>query len=1076
MQCLTLPKKIAAFLIALTLIPTLALSKDFAKRYPNDTPMEVYTPTNPPPSGSDTPWTVDHNGNNFDLTDLSNLTVTGTMGSIAPPTSPSVSYSYASLLPPTGIVGAYNATGTLQYDSIDYPTISPELYYTVYAYTNINNFNTYSSKTYHFHFTTPFVNPGAKEVTNITTVADVAGSLNNKYFTIFDNNVDYCFWFNVSGGGGGGPGCSNDVEVDINTNASSGTIAGLLNTAFGSSGGFSSGSLSSTVTATANTFSTETSPADHGTGFTITVITPGVDPDPTIINFSVDLNWTAVAGATGYRVVFGDSPPVVDGTNYIYDTATNSINISAPGSEDFGDTVYPDPRPISDGVLRVYKLYSEKDYHASSFFSDTYTNVNVQDNNSGYQVSSELVSFTPDPDATSSDLQRPSDSYSGSTQASSFQIIGGNFTNIDLSNNQFLVNDLEIFGNNFELDGANQTLKVWGDAQFEKFHGVSSIASGDQSFSWGPGGEASGIQSVNFSSAGISAGDYGFVVGIQSRNYGIYGIAGGDNAYNYANGGIVWGGSSVIDADASRGVILGPNNHMFGVVGENGGAIVGSGNSDHGVSNTTVGTADTISGNNGAYLGTLITSSGDNAVGIGFNFPISEDNVIALGNSDIWMYLKGGNVGIGTTDTFDKFVVNGSINSLGSAVAVVDASHVMDYIHGYGGRDMTFGEHDDSYPTFDFEIHSNAAESLPQQIPLVFTANGGTDGLIHTGFGSSNFSPLALVSINDLGLTSGDPSFGIYDNDGAVWAMLARTSNLRQINFGDDNGGNSAIVLDYNNPSLDFYNVGGGYFLKTKISGDPSVDSYFKGGIEFDGVIRDAAGSAGTSGYLLKSTGSAIAWFNLFGTANTWTGQQIFNTTAPQVGTATASTIASFDGSKNLVSLPLATYPSFTELSYVKGVTSAIQTQLNAKGAGTVTSITAGTGLTGGAITTSGTINSSAVEHLSYQPGLLTAVNATIGVYYKASKTSTVDNLIGSAVTFSCIANPTITMYECGTSATCASSPVTIGTVTVTASGTATVGTVSNPAITAGDYIGWAMTAGTCASIDISATAQTHSN
>ena len=47
------------------------------------------------------------------------------------------------------------------------------------------------------------------------------------------------------------------------------------------------------------------------------------------------------------------------------------------------------------------------------------------------------------------------------------------------------------------------------------------------------------------------------------------------------------------------------------------------------------------------------------------------------------------------------------------------------------------------------------------------------------------------------------------------------------------------------------------------------------------------------------------------------------------VSGATASTIAHFDGSKNIESLPLATYPSLTELSYVKGVTSAIQTQLD---------------------------------------------------------------------------------------------------------------------------------------------------
>lgn len=45
----------------------------------------------------------------------------------------------------------------------------------------------------------------------------------------------------------------------------------------------------------------------------------------------------------------------------------------------------------------------------------------------------------------------------------------------------------------------------------------------------------------------------------------------------------------------------------------------------------------------------------------------------------------------------------------------------------------------------------------------------------------------------------------------------------------------------------------------------------------------------------------------------------------------TASQVLATDGSKNIVSLAVATYPSLTELSYVKGVTSAIQTQLNAK-------------------------------------------------------------------------------------------------------------------------------------------------
>ena len=59
--------------------------------------------------------------------------------------------------------------------------------------------------------------------------------------------------------------------------------------------------------------------------------------------------------------------------------------------------------------------------------------------------------------------------------------------------------------------------------------------------------------------------------------------------------------------------------------------------------------------------------------------------------------------------------------------------------------------------------------------------------------------------------------------------------------------------------------------------------------------------------------------------------------TSPTFGTSitgsylTASEILITDGSKNIVSAAVATYPSLTELTYVKGVTSAIQTQLNAK-------------------------------------------------------------------------------------------------------------------------------------------------
>lgn len=49
------------------------------------------------------------------------------------------------------------------------------------------------------------------------------------------------------------------------------------------------------------------------------------------------------------------------------------------------------------------------------------------------------------------------------------------------------------------------------------------------------------------------------------------------------------------------------------------------------------------------------------------------------------------------------------------------------------------------------------------------------------------------------------------------------------------------------------------------------------------------------------------------------------------ISSLTASQIVATDASKNLVSLAVATYPALAELAYVKGVTSAIQTQIDGK-------------------------------------------------------------------------------------------------------------------------------------------------
>ena len=92
-----------------------------------------------------------------------------------------------------------------------------------------------------------------------------------------------------------------------------------------------------------------------------------------------------------------------------------------------------------------------------------------------------------------------------------------------------------------------------------------------------------------------------------------------------------------------------------------------------------------------------------------------------------------------------------------------------------------------------------------------------------------------------------------------------------------------------------------------------------------NGIILDSLKWASSWGLALKSS-----WDNdCLVVGNGWSA----NATAYwgwNFDWATADTIASFGATKTLTSLDTSTYPSLTELSYVKGVTSWIQAQLNA--------------------------------------------------------------------------------------------------------------------------------------------------
>jgi hypothetical protein len=101
-------------------------------------------------------------------------------------------------------------------------------------------------------------------------------------------------------------------------------------------------------------------------------------------------------------------------------------------------------------------------------------------------------------------------------------------------------------------------------------------------------------------------------------------------------------------------------------------------------------------------------------------------------------------------------------------------------------------------------------------------------------------------------------------------------------------------------------------------------------------------------------------------------------------GVGTANEIAYFTAGQVIASLAVATYPSLTELSYVKGVTSAIQTQLNAIKK-PISSVGNGTAVTGVIVNT-------------YSKGLLIAANSrnandVVQIDFQVAKTGAAGNI-----------------------------------------------------------------------------------
>ncbi len=176
--------------------------------------------------------------------------------------------------------------------------------------------------------------------------------------------------------------------------------------------------------------------------------------------------------------------------------------------------------------------------------------------------------------------------------------------------------------------------------------------------------------------------------------------------------------------------------------------------------------------------------------------------------------------------------------------------------------------------------------------------------------------------------------------------------------------------------------------------------------IGLDDTIKVSIGnSTDDAGYVYFNDSSEATTVNIDGESGSVSAKTV------NITTETANTIASFGATKNVKSLPLSTYPSLTELSYAKGVTSDIQTQLNAKQA----TLVSGTNIK--------TVNGSTLLGSSnLQVGnILGTIGATTGLIALGTGTAdTVTTLSGFSYTTSTfLANPsTSTQITIGSTAT----------------------------------------------------------
>jgi len=167
--------------------------------------------------------------------------------------------------------------------------------------------------------------------------------------------------------------------------------------------------------------------------------------------------------------------------------------------------------------------------------------------------------------------------------------------------------------------------------------------------------------------------------------------------------------------------------------------------------------------------------------------------------------------------------------------------------------------------------------------------------------------------------TVGDANYNVLVSDDYVTTSVAFTAPRTWTLFNTIFAGEEVIISD------DFQTITAVNTLTISVQIGKSLNGVLNGT-----EVMNAAGSwrrlccDGAGNYFFDKGIARLGKTQTFIGLNTFSNAII-------ASSETADTIAHFDSSKNIKSLPLITYPSLTEIARVKGVTSDIQLQLNGK-------------------------------------------------------------------------------------------------------------------------------------------------